>query len=77
MEHAQELLKYKTTLHDKDFVTMLESMPTLVTDFQQVAVRIRNIVDELSERVEQITIGLKNTICTNNECKLRLQCKQL
>lgn len=77
MEHAQELLKYKTTLHDKDFVTMLESMPTLVTDFQQVAVRIRNIVDKLSERVEQITIELKNTICTNAECKLRLQCKQL
>lgn len=76
IEHAQELLKYKTTLHDKDFVTMLESLSTLVTDFQQVAVRIGNIMDELSARVEKMKIETETTICTNTDCKLRIQCKQ-
>lgn len=73
---AQDLLKLQTTVYDKDFVTMVETMPDLLKEFENFRKKIGVLLTALSERMDQIEEEECDSLCINMDCKKRVQCNK-
>ena len=74
IQQAHALIKLETTVYDKDFVTMIETMPDLLKEFEKTTLKIGTIMDALRDSVYQIEREECDSLCVNMDCKKRVRC---